>query len=224
MTNIYLITNLINNKKYVGKTVQALQQRFNMHCVEGSNKNCFLHNAIKKYGRENFKIELLERVEDDCWVEKERFYIKLLNTHYSCGGYNISWGGDYNPMQDPIARQHHKEAMKNRSKESFQTFLGHHHSKESISKQVATYRKRYENDVNFRLRCNYASTLKRQPVNEIDKYGNVICQFKSLADAARSKGDLKARNSGRIKQVADKFNKNGTRKKFLGSYWSMKIE
>ena len=54
MTNIYLITNLINNKKYVGKTVQALQQRFNMHCVEGSNKNCFLHNAIKKYGTDNF--------------------------------------------------------------------------------------------------------------------------------------------------------------------------
>lgn len=224
MTNIYLITNLITNKQYVGKTIKTLQQRFNTHCITSTNKNCFLHNAIKKYGRENFKIELLERVEDDCWKEKERFYIKLLNTHYSCGGYNISWGGDYNPMDDPIAKQHHKEAMKNRSKESFQSFLGHRHTKESISKQVATYKKRYENDADFKLRCNRASILRRQPVNEIDEYGNIINQFESLADAARSKGDLKARNSGRIKQVADKFNKNGTRKKFLGSYWSMKIE
>ena len=65
MVNIYLITNLINNKQYVGKTVYSLTHRFQGHCTNGTNKNCYLHQAIQKYGKENFKIELLEEVTDD---------------------------------------------------------------------------------------------------------------------------------------------------------------
>lgn len=57
---IYRITNLVNNKIYIGQTIRDLKVRFKQHCYK---KGCtYLHNAILKYGKENFKIELIEEV------------------------------------------------------------------------------------------------------------------------------------------------------------------
>lgn len=222
MVNIYLITNLITKKQYVGKTIKSLSHRFNQHCNNNNNKNCYLHQAINKYGRENFRIELLECVEDIEWQEKEKFYIKTLKAHYSQGGYNISWGGDYNPMDDPIARQHHQEAMNKVPRERFQTFKGRTHTKESIEKQIASYKLRYNEDVEFRERCNRGSKLRREPIYEIDADGNIIQEFESLKAALQFKNHFRLTDAGMLKQAADKFNKNGTRRKYLGSYWSTK--
>jgi len=51
---IYLITNTINNKKYVGKTTITINKRFNNHC---SSKKPVISKAIRKYGRENFIVQ-----------------------------------------------------------------------------------------------------------------------------------------------------------------------
>ncbi len=55
---IYKITNIINNKIYIGKTEKSLNKRWSGHIAK-SRKNIIsvLHNAILKYGKENFKIE-----------------------------------------------------------------------------------------------------------------------------------------------------------------------
>jgi len=77
--NIYCITNKINGKKYVGLTQKTLEERWNAHVSSTKKKNKYaIHNAMLKYGIENFSIELLERN-----VEKERetFWIKELNTY-----------------------------------------------------------------------------------------------------------------------------------------------
>ena len=65
MTNIYIITNLINNKKYVGKTIKTLQERLSNHFRTNNNKNMYIHQAMMKYGKENFKIELIAQVPDE---------------------------------------------------------------------------------------------------------------------------------------------------------------
>lgn len=97
MGYIYCIINLINNKKYVGKTTQTIEKRFTEHCQDSKRKRCEkrpLYNAFNKYGIENFKIQQLEFVEDDNRLsEREIFWIKELNT-YGSGGYNASQGGD----------------------------------------------------------------------------------------------------------------------------------
>ena len=54
---IYLITNLLNGKKYVGQTIQRLNIRMNHHRRGG---DLYIDRAIRKYGRENFKVEVLE--------------------------------------------------------------------------------------------------------------------------------------------------------------------
>ena len=125
-------------------------------------------------------------------------------------------------MSDPLARQHHQEAMRKRAKETFQSFKGRTHTKESIQKQVNTYKLKYHNDEEFRNRCTRGAICQRQPIYEIDANGNIIAEFESLAAALLSKGHTNLNDVGHLKRVADKFNKNGTRSRFVGSYWSLK--
>ncbi len=93
---IYLITNQINNKKYVGITNDYKKRWANHKC--NNNPTMAIAKAIKKYGVKNFKFELLEKnVPLEQIDEKEIYYIKKLETHISTGkGYNISKGGRYN--------------------------------------------------------------------------------------------------------------------------------
>lgn len=97
MGYIYCITNLINGKQYVGKTVHTIEKRFQEHYRDSRKTRCKnrpIYNAIKKYGIENFKIDILEYVENNYILEeKEIYWIKKLDT-YGKNGYNASKGGD----------------------------------------------------------------------------------------------------------------------------------
>ena len=88
---IYLYTNKINGKKYVGQTIKPLKQRHYNHLHQ--NGNTYFDRALKKYGEENFKLEILE---DDIFDldelnKKEIYYIEKYNSYYD--GYNLTFGG-----------------------------------------------------------------------------------------------------------------------------------
>lgn len=86
---IYLTTNLINGKKYVGQHRSA---RFQPDKYIGSG--VLLLKAIEKYGIENFKCELLESCNsDDELNEKEIYWIKKLNAVEDEDYYNLCKGG-----------------------------------------------------------------------------------------------------------------------------------
>lgn len=85
---IYKITNLINNKIYVGQTTQSPEVRFGEHCrFRKNNATMLIALAIKKYGKENFTFEVLE--ETDNLNEREAFYIDLFQSNVKGIGYNI---------------------------------------------------------------------------------------------------------------------------------------
>lgn len=92
--NIYLITNLLNSKKYVGQTIGSIEKRFSRHCWLCTSKNNMpIAVAVKKYGKQNFKIELLEQVDTlEEANEKEVFWSLYYNT-MSPNGYNLKVGG-----------------------------------------------------------------------------------------------------------------------------------
>lgn len=96
MYRVYLITNKVNGKQYVGITKQPIKRRFQDHIRGAENgKKRILSNAIRKYGKENFKLELLEdNVEDSKASEKEQYYIEQYQSHYKNGGYNMTIGGN----------------------------------------------------------------------------------------------------------------------------------
>jgi hypothetical protein len=48
---VYLVTNLVNNKKYVGFTKLPIEKRLKGHISSSRNgSNCALHKAISKHG------------------------------------------------------------------------------------------------------------------------------------------------------------------------------
>ena len=115
---IYLITCLNNNKKYVGQTRShyknrgkfrpyGIQFRFKCHMNKAvrntSIKQCtYLYNAMRKHGTENFRIEELEICTVEDADDREKYWIKELNTLFP-NGYNLTPGGktvQYVPMSN----------------------------------------------------------------------------------------------------------------------------
>lgn len=94
---IYKITNLINGKKYIGKT-NNWERRQKDHKrlafkKEHKEENKTLYKAIRKYGIEHFSFELIEKLEDYSIAgEKEKYWIKYYDSYKN--GYNESEGGD----------------------------------------------------------------------------------------------------------------------------------
>lgn len=100
---IYLCINKINQKKYIGITSRTLKKRFINHFSEAYNKNSNKYNtpfkqAIRKYGKENFDIKILEQVNTlEEANMKEIYYIKFYNSYCyqkNSDGYNATLGGD----------------------------------------------------------------------------------------------------------------------------------
>lgn len=86
---IYKVTCKINCKVYVGQTTLTIQERFNAH----SKADSLLGKDIHSFGRENFRIEVIEECENaDQLNERERFWINELDCKFP-NGYNIMNGG-----------------------------------------------------------------------------------------------------------------------------------
>lgn len=104
--DIYIIKNKINDKCYIGQSVDYLT-RFRKHCEEAKRNNytykSYLYNAMNELGIENFYVELLESQIED-YNEKEEHYIKKYNT-LRPNGYNLAKGGDWYPHLEGI--EHH---------------------------------------------------------------------------------------------------------------------
>jgi len=90
---IYKITNTINGKIYIGQA-QNIQQRFRGHkslLNKNSHKNKHLQYAWNKYGKDSFKFEIIETVDnisllndrEQYWLDKEKPYDREI-------GYNIA--------------------------------------------------------------------------------------------------------------------------------------
>jgi group I intron endonuclease len=88
---IYITTNTINGKRYIGQTTYKRGERHYKSYL-GSGK--YLHEAIKKHGRENFTRETIFEcfyMEDLNWAEC--YFIKEFDAVKSREFYNVSPGG-----------------------------------------------------------------------------------------------------------------------------------
>ena len=135
-SSIYLITNLINNKKYVGKSIDP-SQRWKAH-IKDSKKytDRYLYRAMNKYGSENFFFEIIEdNIPLNKIDSKEIFWIKELSTR-APNGYNMTDGGD-----GSVGRK-----MNSHTKKVLLEYKKNNRVSEGTKKkQSESHKKRYEN-------------------------------------------------------------------------------
>ena len=88
---VYLTTNKINGKRYIGQRYYDTKEKWKLYL--GSGK--ILKDAIKKYGRDNFTVEILENCKTkEILNDKEKYWIKKYNAVVDDSFYNIAIGGD----------------------------------------------------------------------------------------------------------------------------------
>lgn len=110
---IYLITNTVNGKRYVGQTTNT-QQRWRQHIHSAKHGSAYpIHAAIRKYGVENFALRIVENVVGD--------RNNLLSAEVRCiqqygslapNGYNLTSGGEGVDFGDPVIRERHLQAVR----------------------------------------------------------------------------------------------------------------
>lgn len=107
-SGIYSITNMLSGKQYIGQS-KDLRYRFKRH-LDVVNKNkkqhCFhIHNAMKKYGVENFRFDVIVYVEGKEMLDLlETRIIEAYNT-LAPGGYNLDTGGTNNRKYSSYKRK-----------------------------------------------------------------------------------------------------------------------
>lgn len=94
---IYKITNITNNKIYIGQVYnKSVQDRFNRHVKDASPKSkSYIDRAIAKYGKDNFIVEQIDEANSlDELNQKEKQWIAFYKSTNKNIGYNLTDGGD----------------------------------------------------------------------------------------------------------------------------------
>lgn len=97
MLSLYLITNLVNHKFYIGVTSEPDRRLAEHKCGQGS---IALQRAFKKYGEDQFKFEVLFRGKDSVilQIESELVCQEILDSGWC---YNMVVGGGKPPLATP---------------------------------------------------------------------------------------------------------------------------
>lgn len=145
---IYKITNKINGKIYIGQTVGTVQNRFNEHC-RSSKCSTPIDKAIKKYGKYNFSVEILEETDNiDTLNELEIKYIAEYNSTDMSIGYNLCKGGmgtvGYHHRPDSCAKMTQSRIGIFAGEKN--PFYGKHHTEEQRAKWSAERKGRHLTD------------------------------------------------------------------------------
>ena len=105
---IYKIINRINNKVYIGKSVDILNKRWRSHknsLNNGTHINTHLQNAWNKYGSENFDFLVILECSEDELDKYETYYIAVYKSYLPEFGYNKTYGGDGGVPTDETRRK-----------------------------------------------------------------------------------------------------------------------
>jgi group I intron endonuclease len=124
---------VLNGEFYIGFTTKSPHTRFTQHCEPGNKKNNHFHNAIHKYGKQNFTVTVLEMGENREYGKNvaEKLYIKWLKPQYNKteGGDGVlGQAGTKNPF---YGKRHTEETRKLLS----QKCKGRKHTPEERAKQ-----------------------------------------------------------------------------------------
>ena len=203
MAYIYKITNQVNGKVYIGKTLSTPEQRWKKHISDSKKEECKnrpLYRAFDKYGIENFQISIVEECSLEEVNEKEIQWIEIFGSFKY--GYNATLGGDGKHYCDYDLIY----ALYNEGKNIKEISQITHYDKSTCRKALNNF------NVSHEKRNARGREVITKSVIQIDKDTNqIITIFPSIQAAYNSLGK---QHSGHIADVC-----NGKRKTAYGYKW-----
>ena len=210
MGYIYMVTNTVNGKKYIGQTRQPdIQRRWQQHRrISKSNLGPHLYNAYVAHGIDAFKFQIICVCFDDDCDKFESEYIERYNT-LSPNGYNIKSGGNSSPPSQETREKLRIAATNNMTaerREHLRTLFTGRPIQETQKAQISASLKRYwasltpeqmqkvseERKNNPRLRKNISNNKLREYASQrkrVAKYTRdwiLIEEYESIKAAADS--------------------------------------
>ena len=194
---IYKIQNQINKKIYIGCTISNLKKRFKEHESKCNNKNLNTKfcNSLKKYGIENFDIELIEECDISKIYEREVYFICEFDSFQN--GLNSTQGGEgclgythSTEIRNKIS-QNLKKGNSHKGKTYFELF-GENETFEKNKRSISV--KKYWNEVS-KEKKNIRTNNQKKVIRKNSKYSEVL-----------------------IKEIKDKFKNGKTMKEMFIEY------
>jgi len=198
MGYIYKITNKIDNKLYIGQTINDCEARWRHHISKGSNCR-YLSAAIKKYGVDSFEFKLVCITFDNNLDDMEINYIKQYNS-LAPNGYNLRLGGNSGKHNIETKRKI-SDSLKTRYKNEINRAKV---AKPQLGKPLSEIIKKKISEVLKGRKLSQATIDKRVMVQRIkrnrkliqlDIDGNRINSFDSCKEAAEYVGASKSQIS-----------------------------
>ena len=183
-SGIYLITNLINFKVYVGKT-NNFYKRYSQYKSDIKNPqqnriNQYLLNSFVKNGIQSFSFEVLELCDVDCCASRELFWIEAFDSTDSRFGYNLR----KDSRTKMIVHQKTRDKISKRLKKEWVTGVRDGHS--SKLRKSWENRDRVEQSermsktlTKYLYKIHYENSTEIVKYNELKElgYANVLCKF-----------------------------------------------
>jgi group I intron endonuclease len=178
--DVYKITNKVNNKVYIGITSKGISARWKEHIYSAEHDCPFkLHRAIRKYGKENFSVELIDFANS--WEEltkKEQQYISEYNSLQDEFGYNMTEGGDGTfgkVVSEETKEKIRQKAIGREVTEATRIKLS------EAGKIVTEARKAY-------WKSGQIGATRKKPVLQYTKDGEFIAEYSGVNEASRTLG------------------------------------
>lgn len=215
---VYIHTNLINNKKYVGITCQKPSQRWRNG--KGYKNGSFAY-AIKKYGWENFSHEILfDKLNREQACKKEIELILKYNTMDKSKGYNLCEGGNlttgYHYTEE--AKQKMSESRKDRHAGEKNPMYGKKGILAPAYGRHMTYEQRKKISESKKGKTtDYIKSLQKK-INQYDLKGNFIKTWNSISEIEKCM-DIKGTHISRVC-----LNKRKTTGNYIWKYYNMEKE
>jgi group I intron endonuclease len=191
-SGIYCIKNLINNKVYIGKSIniyERIRQHINLLNKESLDENRYLTNSWNKYGRDNFQYIVLEYLEknESLLKERELYWMNYYDSTNRDKGYNLRQDTSTNCIVS-------EDTRKLQSKNRIQRYKDKPELRDKISKQFKEFWKNNPDKLK-EMSKKVSKIITKYKIYQYDKYTKELVRvWDTLSDITKENPSYKKHN------------------------------